>query len=182
MRAHGYRVNVQAVTLLLACLAAVVPAGASVARRLTLEDLADHATNIVVGHCAGVESRWNDDHTQIVTVARYDVADDLKGELRGSVEVESLGGEVGDIGMYVPGMPAFVSGADEVLFLSPGKGTFEVVGMAQGQFRISFPAASTSPIVRRPLSGLELLGADDARLSDGSLSSFIRVIRNVVSR
>lgn len=163
--------------LLVLVAAAIVPARAALARSLRLEELVSHSTNVVVGHCTSAEARWNDDHTQIVTVARYDVADDLKGDLRGSVDVVTLGGEVGDVGMYVSGMPTFSAGDDSVLFLTAGDAGYEVVGMSQGKFKVAFATPSSSPVVVRPLGGLELVGDDDERLDVGSLSTFVRTVR-----
>jgi hypothetical protein len=149
---------------------------------MTLDQLVEHSTNIIVGRCAATESVWNSDRTQIVTVAHYDVAEDLQGELTGSVDVEALGGEVGEVGMYVPGMPSFSPGHDDVLFLAArSDGRFEVVGMAQGQFRISFPSASAAPVVDCPLEGLELQGSPDGRLERQNLSRFVRTIRDAVN-
>jgi hypothetical protein len=151
---------------------------ASVARRMTLEELVAGATNVVVGRCIGFESAWTDDRSRIVTTARYAVAQDLVGEAAGEVMVETLGGEVDGVGMYVAGMPTFETGRDEVLFLrARGDEPFAVVGMAQGQFRIGFPTATAAPIVERRFEGLELVGPDDSRLASQSLSRFLRTIR-----
>lgn len=151
---------------------------ASIARRLGLEELVAASTNVVVGRCVGVESAWTADRSRIVTTARFAVAQDLVGDAAGEVLVETLGGEVGGMGMYVAGMATFEVGRDEVLFLtSRGGEPFAVVGMAQGQFRIQFPTSTAHPIVERRFEGLELVGADDTRLANQSLSHFLRMVR-----
>lgn len=181
MRIPFVRTFVRPVALILFFLTALTPALASVARSLTLEELAERSTNVVVGHCAGLESMWSADGTRIVTVARFELAEDIKGGLVGQIEVEALGGEVGETGMYVPGTPTFEIGADEVLFVAGREdGRFEVVGMAQGQFRIAFTGPSMAPVVERRLEGLELLGSSDPRLRRGSLSDFVQAVREVV--
>jgi hypothetical protein len=165
-----------------AVLMLLVPAvcPASIARRMSLSELTGLSTVIAIGRCEEARSHWNPTHTQIVTRARYAVANTVKGTLPAEITVETLGGVVDGVGMYVPGVPSFHPGADEVLFLvRSGTGSYRVVGMAQGQFRISIVDSRT--IVSRELRGLELLGAPDRRLADGkALSSLMREVRSAL--
>lgn len=166
--------------VLMALLMGVVAQG-SIARRLSLEELSGYASNIVVGQCVARECAWNADHSQIVTVARYQVAEDLKGSLADTVDVESLGGEVDGVGMYVPGMPSFDIGRHDVLFLQKRPNApFEVVGLGQGQFRISFPAKTSAPVVDQTIEGIQLIGPGDGRLARQSYSQFVRLLRQMV--
>lgn len=181
MRARLLQINIGVLILSLICFAAPYTVEASVARSMTLEDLVDHSTNIVTGRCLSTTTEWNADWTKIVTVARYAIAEDLKGDAAGEIEVETLGGEIGEIGMYVPGMPTFQTGSDDVLFLTNrGTGAFEIVGMSQGKFQISFDTVSAPPIVERSLEGMQLVGPRDPRLERQRLSAFVRAVRLAV--
>jgi hypothetical protein len=162
---------------LLAALLAPGACPASVARRLTLSELVEVSTVIAIGRCEETRAQWNPARTQIVTRARYTVASAIKGSPSSEITVETLGGVADGVGMFVPGVPSFHAGADEILFLvRSGAGPYRVAGMAQGQFRISIAGART--IVSRDLRGLELLGAPDRRLADGqSLATLLREVR-----
>ncbi len=178
MRARLFQLNIGVLILSLIGFAAPNTVQASAARSMTLEDLVDHSTNIVTGRCVATTTEWNADRTKIVTVARYAIAEDIKGDVVGEIEVETLGGEIGEIGMYVPGMPTFQTGSDDVLFLTNQRtGTFEIVGMSQGKFRISFETVSAPPIVERSLEGMQLVGPRDSRLERQRLSAFVRAVR-----
>jgi hypothetical protein len=177
MRSFNTSKSLAGITAVFLLLVLPLTTPASVARSLTPNDLVAHSAVILVGRCEESRSGWNASRTQIVTRARYTVAQTVKGSAAMEVTVESLGGIVDGVGMYVPGMPSFDPGADEVLFLVPsGSGRFRVAGMAQGKFRITMTSSRT--VVSRDLQGLELLGAPDRRLADGQgLASLLSGVR-----
>jgi hypothetical protein len=160
---------------------ASVPARASVARRLALDELSLASDAIVVGRCQSVQSHWNDAHTQIVTEAVYTTLGVEKGQVGRQFSVVALGGVAGDIGMVIIGMPTFSVGREEVLFLSASPtGAWRCVGMSQGQFIVQTTAAGERRVVGRDLNGLELIGDGDTRLAPQSFSAFVRSIRRLV--
>jgi hypothetical protein len=155
-----------------------VPAGASVARSLALDELARESDAIVVARCLAVASRWNDAHTQIITEAVYAPSSVEKGRIHRRFSVVALGGVADGLGMYVVGMPTFAEGREEVLFLSAGSaGEWRCVGMAQGQFIVATTSAGERRVVGRDLNGLELAGDVDARLAPQPLAAFVGNIR-----
>ncbi len=78
------------------------------------------ADEIVRGTISGVQSRWNDDHTHIVTTATVTVAAWLKGAGPSTITVSVPGGNAGGITEVTGGAPALVAGAEAYLFLQKG--------------------------------------------------------------
>ena len=158
------------------------PALAAVSRRLSLPELVGGSTSIVVATCRTAQSRWTPDRSQIETVATYDVVETLKGPARSAVTVVSLGGVVDGVGMYVSGMPSFVPGRQELLFLSTSDASsMKVVGMAQGQFHVtrdSFGVESVS----RSSNGTNLLGPKDPALDIRRLDALSTLVRRLGAR
>lgn len=153
------------------------PALASVSRRVSLAELVDHSTSIVVATCSSVHSRWTPDRSQIETVALYNVVETLKGPSRQRITVVTLGGVVDGVGMYVSGMPAFVQDRRELLFLTASDASsMKVVGMAQGQFHVS-PDAYGSSSVTRSLNDTHLIGPKDQALETQQLDALSTMIR-----
>ena len=153
------------------------PALASVSRRVSLAELVDRSTSIVVATCSSVHSRWTPDRSQIETVALYNVVETLKGPSRQRLTVVTLGGVVDGVGMYVSGMPAFVQDRRELLFLTASDASsMKVVGMAQGQFHIS-PDAHGSALVTRSLNDTHLIGPKDQALETQQLDALSTMIR-----
>ena len=153
------------------------PALASVSRRVSLAELVGRSTSIVVATCSSVHSRWTPDRSQIGTVALYVVVETLKGPSRQQLTVVTLGGVVDGVGMYVSGMPAFVPGRRELLFLATSDASsMKVVGMAQGQFHISLDAYGSSSVTRN-LNDTHLIGPKDPALETQQLDALSTMIR-----
>ncbi len=133
----------------------LVPASATTLVRMSLEQLSQASTAIVRGRVASQESRWNDAHTQIVTLTTIAVGQRFKGQVSDTVVVEQLGGTVGNIRSRVAGVVRFHQGEDYVLFLEPAgvnPARHLVVGMMQGAYRIYRDATTNEERVIRPVS------------------------------
>ncbi len=145
------------------------PARATTLVRMSLEQLSQASTAILRGHVLSQESRWNDRHTQIVTLTMVAVDQAVKGHPPSTVVIEQLGGTVGNIRSRVAGTVHFYPQADYLLFLEPA-GTdiskFLVVGMRQGAFRIYRDATTQEERVIRPFSGVY----DGSQAGQGSLA------------
>jgi hypothetical protein len=128
----------------LAAAFAFVPASASVSFTVVLDSLVRDSAAACVETPVEIKSVW--EGGRIVTYTRVHVDRVLAGSLPGEVWVETLGGEVGDIGQRVEGEAVLRTGQQSVLFLSRYRGSFVVTARGQGQF----------PVVRDPAGALRL--------------------------
>jgi hypothetical protein len=115
------------------------PAGATVARALSLQDLLRASRQRVLVTPVDQSALWErlGGRRRIVTYTVLRVDDDVDGRsaVGGELAVRTLGGQVGDIGQVVHGEAAFVPGERSTVFLEElGRGVYAVTGMAQGQY------------------------------------------------
>lgn len=106
---------------------------------LSTEDLTQEAENIIVGKVVKKECRYDEEGKRIYTYVTISVEEDLKGKTGGKeITVRHLGGEVGEIGLWVEDTPSFEEDEEVLLFLKKGKKpeVREIVGRAQGKFRV----------------------------------------------
>jgi hypothetical protein len=110
---------------------------AAVVERLGLEDLVRKAHTIVVGKVTGSRTYWSADRKYILTDYTLDVNESLKGRPGRSLSITTVGGKVGDLELYVSGMPAFQKGEDTVVFIEQSGAYQTVVGLGQGKFTVT---------------------------------------------
>ncbi len=126
-------------TGVLACLLTVGSAHGSIVKGLELPELVAHADRIVLGRVVFSESFPRSDGT-LGTWHRIAVEQHVRGDAPGEDEVivETLGGQIGEIGMRVEGEPSFEVGERVVVFVRDGGSytAFRPVGMAQGVMRV----------------------------------------------
>jgi len=117
----------------------VVEAGGTVYIRANDRELTDQASHVLIGQVNKVQSRWNENETLIYSNVEISVERYLKGDRQGrEVTVRVLGGEVGDIGLWVSSEPSFVEGEKVQVFLRRDEGDgFRVVGGNQGKTSLS---------------------------------------------
>ena len=147
---------------ILVALLSVAPAEGSVVEGLELEELAAEADRIVLGRVLFSESFLRRDG-QIWTWHRISVERELRGDASGEDEVivETMGGQIGEIGMRVEGEATFQVG-ERVLVFAYGGGpyaAFRTVGMGQGVMRIR--RVNGVDTVRQSREGLMLVRRDD---------------------
>ena len=100
-------------------------------------DRVNAADEIVRGTITGVQSRWNDDHTHIVTTAAVAVAARIKGPDAGVETVAVLGGTVDGVTEWAEGEPALVPGSQAYVFLRDGAPGVPAAGRAQDVVALS---------------------------------------------
>jgi hypothetical protein len=110
---------------------------ATTVERLGLEDLVKKARTIVVGSVTGSRTYWSADRKFILTDYTINVDESLKGNVPRTVVVTAVGGKVGDIELYVSGMPSFEKGENAVVFIEQSGAYQVVVGLGQGKFTIT---------------------------------------------
>lgn len=124
---------------LLAALLVASPADASIVQGLELPELVRHADRIVLGRVLFSESFQRPDG-QIGTWHRIGVEREIRGRAPDEREVivETLGGQIGDVGMRVDGEPSFTVGERVLVFIRDGGPytAFRPVGMGQGVMRV----------------------------------------------
>jgi hypothetical protein len=121
----------------------------------TFDELVAKAETIFVGQAVDrrCEWQWSPQGRSIVTLVTFKVERVLKGQSGPQMELEFLGGTIGDVALRVGGMPEFHTGDRDVLFvLANRKAVSPLVGFGYGRFRI----------IRDPVSG-----ADEVRTHDG---------------
>lgn len=149
---------------LLVCLAAAVPAGATVVVPADLGELSRDARAIARGRVAAVEGRWTDDRRTIETIVTLEVASYWKGALGPTLQFRVPGGDLGRYRSVVVGAPEFVVDQQVVVFVgAAGPMIPYVLGLNQGVYRVVrapdgaglvvtppplLPSAVRAPIVR----------------------------------
>jgi len=101
--------------------------------------LTKKADVILTGKVTHKQSNWNANKTRIYTKTTIQVNEYLKGQSNGnSVEVTSLGGEVGDIGELYTHMPTFENNEEVLVFLKKDnkKKGFQVLDGEEGKIKI----------------------------------------------
>src|SRR4029079_18768479 len=112
------------------------------------------------------------DGAPIVTDVYFRVQRVLKGAPASTLILQFLGGQVGDVGFRVEGVPSFSKGDRDVLFaMTAAPQVSPIVGMMHGRVRITADVAKRQDIVRAfdgtPLRDLRVFGspANQAALS-----------------
>src|SRR2546422_455634 len=96
--------NFAAAALILAGAAAFQ---ATTVERLTIENLARKAHSIVQGRVRGSRTYWSSNGKVILTTYTLEVEEAIKGKPGSTLEVTTIGGQIGDLTLHVAGMPAF---------------------------------------------------------------------------
>lgn len=115
------------------------PVGATTYPPVTFDELVARADVIFVGEVADVrpyplETR---DGTIVKTRVVFRVQDPVFGTTSALEVLEFLGGEWGDIGMAVAGMPRFTIGDRRIVFARRERSINPIVGFTQGLLRIA---------------------------------------------
>jgi hypothetical protein len=126
------------VTVLSGLWMAASPARATTMISLSLEQLTQASSDIVQASVINQQSGWNSSHTQILTITTVAVSQVLKGNASSTLEIQQLGGTVGNMRVFVPGDLTFQPQGEYILFLEPVPESprYRVVGMTQGAYRI----------------------------------------------
>lgn len=105
----------------------------------TFPELVAEASQIVRARVTEVVSRKvpGPQGEVIKTFVTFEVTSALKAPERSDrITLEFLGGNVGDEGLVVPGMPSFEAGAEEFLFVTADKTICPLVGAMHGRYHV----------------------------------------------
>jgi hypothetical protein len=129
----------QTIALIALCLILVITTSsyAVTVQRLNLDDIVKKAHAIVVGKITGKRTYWSTDRKLILTDYTIAVGERIKGNTGPSTTVTAVGGKIGDLELYVSGMPSFKQGEEAVVFLEQSGSYQTVVGLGQGKFTVT---------------------------------------------
>lgn len=140
-------------------LSAVVLPAATTYKAITFDELVGRAAVIFIGEVIDVRPYRLDtrDGTIIKTRVVFRVQDPIFGTTSTLEVLEFLGGEVGDLGMAVAGMPRFTIGDRRVVFATRERTINPIVGFTQGLLQIRRDANGLDHV--RTLDGAPVVGA-----------------------
>jgi hypothetical protein len=110
---------------------------------MSVEDMTRAATDVVEARAVSSRAAWNEQHTLIYTYTTFQVTQVLKGGPAQEIKVKQPGGTAGGYTQKVSGVHHAQNGEEALLFLRPsaaGDGTYVVVGLVQGNFRMIRPS------------------------------------------
>jgi hypothetical protein len=135
----------------------------------SFSELVAEAQVIVRAKVREVRCAWVDSPQGrvIKTYVTLDVLKRLKGEATDELTLQFLGGEIDGESMRVSGMPRFVVGRTEVVFVSGnGRRFCPLVAMMHGRYRVQTDATSRREYVARD-DGVPLESEHDVQLPQG---------------
>lgn len=169
--------------LLRICLIPVIAAGGWIATAHatsvvapSFPELVGEAQLIVRGQVKSVRAAWVDtpQGRVIKTFVTFAVEKRLKGDAAPELVLQFLGGEIAGEGMRVEGMPQFVEGQREILFVSDNGVKFcPLVAMMHGRYRILTDPQSRHDYVARN-DGMPVQTVQDVQLPQGGRVSAAR--------
>jgi hypothetical protein len=158
MRLTGTRVALLGAVLGIACATVASDADASVSVAVLFDGLVAESTAVDVVTPAEAHAVWQDG--RIYTYTRVHVDTAVAGSLTAGsdVWVQTMGGEIGDVGQLVEGEAVLLPGRSSMLFLKPAQsGTFVVTARGQGQFPVRVDATTRiAKVSRNRASGVVL--------------------------
>src|SRR5262249_52989068 len=110
--------HICALTSLLVILFTPTLTNATVVLPVSETDMAQQASDIVIGKISKLQSAWDKNHQQIFTKITLTVEEVLKGNLKKHrLNVTQTGGVVDDVESWIDGNPQFTEGEKVLLFL-----------------------------------------------------------------
>jgi hypothetical protein len=137
---------------------------------MSVEELTRSASHIVEARALSARSEWNPQHSLIYTYTTFQVTRGLKGAVAQTITVKQLGGSAGGYTQKVSGVHHAPPGEEALLFLRPseaGDGTYVVVGLAQGNFRV-FRGSNGGTMVSNRIGGAHALAREGGPVTEFS--------------
>ena len=166
-------------------------AHASVVTPPSFERLVASAGDIFLGQVTARTSRFETRGAKrlIVTDVTFRTEEVLKGERAAFKTLTFLGGQVGEVRMDVPGIPTFMVGDRDVLFVQRGRATMmPIVGMFHGRFRVVTGPGGAGLFVannsRQPINAVATYATPSRALAAVRplpLSDFLQTVRTMAA-
>ena len=107
------------------------------AAQVSLQELAQASSDVVVGAVSGKQSFWEGNRSRIFTEIRLKVSERVKGDAPDETVVIVPGGQIGNTLYEVSDMPVFIEGEEVLVFLwREPSGRHVVTGAANGKLRV----------------------------------------------
>ncbi len=156
----------------LGCVLAVM-LGCAAARATTVipvsvEQMTRTASDVIEARALSSRSAWNPQHTLIYTYTSFLVTRTMKGQAAHTITVKQLGGSAEGYTQKVAGVHHPQAGEQALLFLRPsvaGDGTYVIVGLIQGYFRI-YHAAGGDTMVSNGIGRVQALERGSGRTEE----------------
>jgi len=149
---------------------------ATTVERLNLDDMVKRAHKIVVGKVRNARTYWSDNGKLILTTYTMEVEEAVKGPFSGTLELTTIGGQIGGVILHVAGMPSFVNGESAVVFVEESGAFSTVVGLDQGKFTVTNGEVSNS------VSDLAFPDGRPGKPLKMPLATFKRQIKSILER
>jgi hypothetical protein len=157
----------------------------------TFEALVAGAGEVFLGQVTRQTSRIvvREGKRLVVTDVEYRVDEALKGTPGGIKVLTILGGRVGELHMEVAGMPAFLVGDRDVVFVRPGTPIFSpIVALYHGRFRVVTGPGGAGAFVanhaRQPIQRIAEYASPRRPVAGDTavdLPQFLNAIRGIVA-
>ncbi|MBP1649260.1 MAG: hypothetical protein H6Q30_2705 [Bacteroidetes bacterium] len=119
--------------------AAAISVASAQQKQKTVDELTKQADVVAVGRVTALKSEWDEGKTRIITRVTLTVDEYLKEgtERSKTVNIVTLGGEIGDVGEMYTHVPTFRQSENVVVFLrKDNRGDYRVSGGTQGKYSI----------------------------------------------
>ena len=119
--------------------AAAISVASAQQKQKTVDELTKQADVVAVGRVTALKSEWDEGKTRIITRVTLTVDEYLKEgtERSKTVNIVTLGGEIGDVGEMYTHVPTFRQSENVVVFLrKDNRGDYRVAGGTQGKYSI----------------------------------------------
>ena len=151
--------------LILASVLAITTQAAAAAGLVPLSDRVRGADRVVVAKVMDLHASYetNEHGDQlIVSRVKLQVEDSLKGSREGSLEIDVLGGTVGDLTLDVSDLPKMARGQRAVFFLTTHRHTGRLVPFLSGQGILELDAQDRVKGISLHLTSIKQLAASVA--------------------
>lgn len=133
-----------------AVLAAAPAAHATLATAATFEQKVDKAASIILGKCVRQESRFDPTGRWILTYSTFQVEKAMKGVAVPELTVVTPGGQVGSLHQSSIGIPAFQTGAENVIFVKNSNVGPTVLYFDQGTYDVQTDSGGQRVVAPHP--------------------------------
>jgi hypothetical protein len=133
-----------------AILATAPVAHATLATAASFEQKVGNAASIIIGKCVRQESRFDPSGRWILTYSTFQIEKAMKGAAAPEITIVTPGGQVGSLHQSSIGIPAFQTGAENVIFVKNSNAGPTVLYFDQGAYDVKTDARGQRVVIPVP--------------------------------